>query len=108
MPRAVTETAIARKIEIGSVKDLPGLITDIYGSMAQVIGFEFDVMPVREFRFYRQILSPKKCTDASLLILNMRMIKSKWEIAQMKKTARVPATVYEYVKHVDRDQRIPC
>lgn len=98
MPRAEIETSIVRKIEIDSVKDLPGLITGIYGSMAQVIGFELDVMPVREFRFYRQILGPEKCTDASFLILNIRMIKSQWEIAQIKKTARVSATVFDYIK----------
>ncbi|GAB6191167.1 M24 family metallopeptidase [Desulfocastanea catecholica] len=98
MPRAEMETAIARKIEISSVKELPGLITDIYGSIAQVIGFELDVMPVKEFRFYRQVLGPKKCTDASSMILNLRMLKSQWEIAQMKKTARISAAVFNYIK----------
>ncbi|AOY59264.1 MULTISPECIES: M24 family metallopeptidase [Desulfococcus] len=100
MPRAEVESAIARKIEINSVRNLPGLISDIYGGTAKQIGFELDVMPVNEFRFYRKILGPEKCADASLLILNTRMVKSRWEIAQMKKTTRLSAAVFNYIRTV--------
>lgn len=98
MPRAEMEAGIARRIEIRSVRDLPGRITDIYGAMANVLGFELDVMPVKEFRFYRDLLDPGDCVDASFLILDLRKIKSPWEIDRMKQTARVSAAVFDYIR----------
>jgi len=98
MPRAAAESAIRHKVRIRSVKEVPGLISDVCGNPPDVLGFEFDVMPVREFRFYRQLLSPGKCVDGSPLIHKTRMIKSMWEIARMEETAALSKKVFEYIR----------
>jgi Xaa-Pro aminopeptidase len=99
MPRALGESSVRRIIEIKSVKDLPLRISDVYGKLPGSIGFEFDVMPVREFNFYRQLFPDTDCVDASPLIHKVRMIKSDWEIRQMEKTAELSAETFEYIRN---------
>ena len=55
-PRARQESPIEHILSIDSVKAIPERIQDILGSLPEVIGFELDVMPVREFRFYQSLL----------------------------------------------------
>jgi Xaa-Pro aminopeptidase len=98
MPRAEAESALEHKVRIRSVKEVPHLIADLYGKPPDVLGFEFDVMPVREFYFYRQLLSPGTCVDGSPLIHNIRMIKSTWELACMEQTAALSGRVFEYIR----------
>ena len=54
-----------------------------------MLGFEFDVLPVKTFNFYRRIFPAEAFVDGSPLILNARMIKSSWEIEQMTKAAEL-------------------
>ncbi|WP_300456035.1 Xaa-Pro peptidase family protein [Desulfobacula sp.] len=98
MPRAEAESPIEKKIKIGSVKELPGLIVDIYGKLPDVIGFEWDVMPVREFYYFQTLLAPKHCMDCSSLILGVRMIKSDWEIECMAQTAELSHKIFNYIQ----------
>jgi len=98
MPRAERESAIRQKVEIRSVKDVPGLIVDFFGKPPDVLGFEFDVIPVREFNFYRRLLNPGQCVDGSGLIHKVRMIKSRWDIACMAQTAELSRKVFEYIQ----------
>ncbi len=100
MPRAQEESPIRQKIQINSVRQLPGLITDIYGKLPDVMGFEWDVMPVREFNYLKELLNPKKYVDGSSLILKTRMIKSNWEITQMEQTAQISSKVFQYIPTV--------
>ena len=97
-PRAARESAIGRKVELDSVRGLPGRIADIYGKMPAVLGFEFDVLPVREFRFYRELLRPETCVDGSGLIHRVRAIKSAWDIAQLEQAAQLSRRVFEFVR----------
>ena len=98
MPRAREESSIQNIMEIQSIKDIPGMIIDFYGNIPKVLGFEFDVLPVKDFNVYRSILSAQECVDASPLILKVRMIKSDWEIAQMKRTAELSRKTFEYIR----------
>lgn len=99
MPRAQEESSVRQIIEIKSVKQVPEHISDIYGGLPRTIGFEFDVMPVREFNFYRQLFPAGNCVDASPMIHKVRMIKSDWEIRQMEKTAELSAETFEYIRN---------
>ncbi len=102
MPRAEKESSISQIIEIKSVKEIPGLIVKYHGKIAEVIGFELDVMPVNEFDFYKKLLLCEKYQDGSGLILSQRMIKSDWEIEQMKNTAAISHKVFDYIKKTIR------
>jgi len=89
-------------VEIRSPKEVPGRIADFYGGLPRTIGFEWDVMPVNEFAFYQSLFPEQRCVDGSPLILKTRMIKSRWEILQMEKTARISAKTFEYIRNTIR------
>jgi Xaa-Pro dipeptidase len=54
-PRAVAESPIKNILEIKSIKEVPDIIAGAFGRMPRVIGFEMDVIPVREFHFYQNL-----------------------------------------------------
>jgi len=102
MPRARLESSIANMLEIRSPKELPRRIADFYGRLPRAIGFEWDVMPVKEFTFYQGLFPEQGCVDGSPLILRTRMIKSRWELVQMEKTAWISARTFEYIRNTIR------
>jgi Xaa-Pro dipeptidase len=102
MPRARQESAIGDMVEIRSPKEVPGRIADFYGRLPRTLGFEWDVMPVNDFAFYRSLFPEQDCVDGSRLILKARMIKSWWEILQMERTARISCKTFEYIRETIR------
>ena len=98
MPRARQESSIRDMVEIRSPKEVPGRIADFYGRLPRTLGFEWDVVPVNEFAFYRRLFPKQNCVDGSPLILEARMIKSPREIAQMERTARISCRTFEYIR----------
>jgi Xaa-Pro dipeptidase len=98
LARARQESALDHIVEIDSVKAVPGLIADACGRPPARIGFELDVLPVNEFRFYRELFKPKDCVDASALILKVRSIKSAWEVAQLEETAEMTRLTFDYMR----------
>jgi Xaa-Pro dipeptidase len=62
------------------------------------LGFEFDVLPVRDFDLYKNLFSGHECVDGSNFILQTRMIKTDWEILQMEKAAELAEKTFEYMK----------
>ena len=99
MPRAWQESSIENIIEIKSAKEVPGRIIEFYGQLPETLGFELDVIPVKEFEFYRELFPKQDCVDGSPLILEARMIKSPWEIKQMEKTAQLSSQTFEYIRN---------
>ena len=102
LPRAREESSIKNIIEVISIKEVPGLISDFYGKPPGTIGFEFDVLPVRDFNFYKTLFDVVKFVDGSHLIHKVRMIKSDWEIEQIEKTAELSKKTFEYMKSAIR------
>ena len=98
LPRALQESSVEDIRKIDSIRDIPALIAENYGQMPQVLGFELDVLPVNDFRFYRGLFNVRKCVDGSPHILKVRRIKSDWEIAQMENTAGMTAKTFEYMR----------
>ncbi|MBN2124846.1 MAG: aminopeptidase P family protein [Deltaproteobacteria bacterium] len=98
LPRARRESPLKNIVEIRSVRDIPSLIADAYGALPGTMGFEWDVMPVREFQFYRTLFQGTKCVDGSSHILDVRMIKSEWEVRQMENTAELSRLTFQYMK----------
>ncbi|MGD9031472.1 MAG: Xaa-Pro peptidase family protein [Desulfobacteraceae bacterium] len=98
MPRAQRESALDHIVEIGSINEVPGLISDFFGKLPRALGFEFDVLPVRDFNFYRRLFPVNDYADGSPLIHKTRMIKSPWEIEQMDRTAALSRKTFDYIK----------
>ena len=102
LPRAKKESPLKQILEIDSLKEIPGLITDYYGRLPRTMGLEFDVLPVKHFHFYRTLFPVREFVDASPHILKARMIKSAWEIEQMEKTAALSRDTFAYAKETIR------
>ena len=99
MPRAGRESSIGNRVEINSPKEVPERIVEFYGQLPETLSFELDVVPVKEFEFYRGLFPRQNCVDGSPLILETRMIKSPWEIEQMEKTAQLSSQTFEYIRN---------
>jgi len=102
MPRAQKESPIENIVEIKSINEVPGLLSDFFGKLPRRLGFELDVLPVRDFHFYRSLFPVEEYVDGSLLIHKIRMIKSHWEIVQMEKTAELSRKTFEYMRRAIR------
>lgn len=102
MPRAREESPLKNLVEIKSIKEVPTLISDFYGGLPEVLGFELDVIPVLEFNFYRSLFPAQKCVDGSSLILGTRINKSGWEIDRLGETAELSTKIFEYAKEAIR------
>ena len=100
LPRAKKESSVPNIIKIESIKEIPGLITDYYGYMPDQLGFELDVVPVNDFKFYQSLFQAKKYLDGSPHILDVRRIKSDWEIDQMQNTAEMSRKTYQYMQEI--------
>ena len=53
LPRAQKESPLKNIIGINSIRDVPGLVRDYYGHTFNTLSFEFDVLPVRDFEYYK-------------------------------------------------------
>jgi Xaa-Pro aminopeptidase len=102
MPRARRESPIRDVVEIESIREVPSLISDLFGKLPRVLAFEFDVIPVQDFRFFRTLFPEQECVDGSPLIRKVRMVKSNWEIQQIERTAELSKKTFEYMKTVIR------
>ena len=98
LPRAQKESPLKNIIGINSIRDVPGLVRDYYGHTFNTLSFEFDVLPVRDFEYYKTLFSASGYVDGSDIILQTRTIKSPWEIEQMEKTAALADKTFEYIR----------
>jgi Xaa-Pro aminopeptidase len=100
LPRARKESSLHHVIPIVSVQDLPARIIDHYGRLPTKMALEYDVLPVKDFQFYRQLFNECDMTDGSELILEVRKTKSRWEIDQIEQTAEMSARTFDYMEKV--------
>ncbi len=97
LPRVQNETCLKAIEPIHSIKDIPKLIGDRF-KKNYCCGIAFDVVPVKDFQFYQSLFKQLNFLDASQAIETCRMIKSAWEIRQMKKAAGVSKKTFAFME----------
>jgi Xaa-Pro dipeptidase len=100
MPRAKLESSIKDMFDMRSAREIPSVIKDFSGRLPETLGLEFDVLPVKDFNFYKTVFHAKEYVDGSHLIMETRMIKSPWEIEQLEKTAEISAKTFDYMRTI--------
>lgn len=100
--RARMESGLREVLAFGSMKDIPGILSDYGYPEPKRIGLELDVLPVNFFERYRKIYPNAQYCDATPLIRRVRMIKSHYEIHLMKDAADQVDRVYRRAKDVIR------
>ncbi len=98
LPRARRESALKHIVAIDSVRQIPQLVRRICGRLPRTLAFELDVLPVNDYRFYRDLFAPRSVMDGSPLILKQRRIKSDWEIERMEETAAMTRSTFDYMR----------
>ncbi len=102
LPRAIEESPLANILPIDALAALPGLLKTHYGSLPGPIGLEFDVLPVKTYRYLEPLFPGQDFTDVSSLIHRTRMIKSPWEIKQLELTAALSGRIFGYIESAIR------
>jgi Xaa-Pro dipeptidase len=64
------------------------------------IGLEWDVLPVSQFRQLEKMFPQSEFVDISKAIKQVRMIKSPYEIDQLRHSAKILDGVFEYAKRI--------
>jgi Xaa-Pro aminopeptidase len=80
----------------------PKAISDILKKLGGLnrIGLEGDVLPVNQFKQLERIFPQSEFVDFSKTIRQVRMIKSPYEINQLKRSAQILDGVFEFAKGV--------
>ncbi len=99
-PRARKESPLNQVWPMQSIRDIPNLVTKHHGQQLRIIGLEFDVMPVSEFRFFEKLFPSQKLVDLSSIILDIRKLKSTWDIKQMERAAEMSALTFDYMGQI--------
>ncbi|HWJ02645.1 MAG TPA: Xaa-Pro peptidase family protein [Verrucomicrobiae bacterium] len=80
--RASEESPLQTIVQLNSFKDLIQYLVDV-----KVLGMELDVLPVNLFERYRALAPASKIVDVSGLIKQIRIVKSPFELAQLRQAA---------------------
>jgi Xaa-Pro aminopeptidase len=100
LPRAKAESSLEKIIGIRSVKEIPQHAIAHTGRLPSVLACELDVLPVNDYRFYENLFQHPRIVDGSAMVLNVRQIKSSWEIRQMQITAEMTRSTFDYMRTV--------
>jgi Xaa-Pro aminopeptidase len=73
------------------------------GILQGVAGFEFDVLPVTVFDRLKRVTGIHRYADASSLIKEVRVVKSAFELEQMRKSAEILSRVFTKARQIIRD-----
>jgi Xaa-Pro aminopeptidase len=99
-PRARKESPLDQVRAIQSIREIPNLLTQYHSQQPKILGLEFDVMPVAEYHFFQKLFPSQKLVDLSSIILDIRKLKSTWDIKQMEQTAEMSALTFDYMRQV--------
>ena len=103
LERAKEESKLDNIVPFRSYREIPDIAQNYGISDMARIGLELDVMPVSIFRKLEGIFSNKEIVDASKYIKKIRMEKSEYELAQMRKAGEILAEAMEAVPNLLKD-----
>ncbi|MHB1654224.1 MAG: M24 family metallopeptidase [Desulfitobacteriaceae bacterium] len=87
-------------IPLTGLSKLPELIQGTGLPLPEIIGLEFDVLPVALYERYRRLFPGAVFKDVSLAIRRQRAVKSGWEIERLEEAAEIYPEVLEFAKTV--------
>lgn len=105
LQRAESQSPIRPIHPMVSVKEVPAAVFEACGhDSVKRIGMELDVLPTSTFFFYDEKLFPKQqIVDVGVMIRQIRMIKSPWEIEMMRRAAGISQAVADAVPKLLRE-----
>ncbi|NIO03783.1 MAG: M24 family metallopeptidase [Proteobacteria bacterium] len=101
--RARRESKLKTVLPLKAVSDIPSLLRDNGCSEITRLGLELDVIPANLYVRLRELFPQAEWVDVSSEIRETRMIKSPFEIQQMKRAAAICAETMANAQRVIRE-----
>jgi Xaa-Pro dipeptidase len=89
--RAREESSLERIAPLASLRDLPAAILEMDVSLPQTLGLELDILPAQTYLQIEKLFPSAHLLDFSVQLRRCRMIKSAWEIENLRQAARMTA-----------------
>lgn len=102
LPRAALDSPLPVLVGLDSIREIPKLVVERGCPAPDVMGMTWDVMPVREFDFFRGLFASRANVDVSDLVRGLRSIKSPWENEQISLSSRVCEMTLEHLRSIVR------
>lgn len=87
--RARVESALGRVVPLGSPRQMPRILQEHGCTLPKRLGLELDILPTNLYLGYREIFAGAELKDASPLIRRVRAVKSAYELAAMRRAAKI-------------------
>ena len=100
LARAREESALANVVPLTSIKKLPDIIAGAGLEVPRSLGLEIDVLPAANYLFYQQIFINTRLMDVSVLIRQVRQVKSDYEIDLLRTSGRKMNEVYQRIPEI--------
>ena len=91
-------SGLAKVEELENPRELPARLLKAGLTNLSVVGLEMDVLPAAQYLRYGKLFPTCKWADASALIRDIRMIKSEWELRQLRNAWPMVQAVFETMK----------
>ncbi len=100
LERAQGDSPLADIQGLHSMRQLQGHIEELCGPPPWRLGMELDVLPAASLAFYEKLLESASFTDASPAIMDLRSVKSDWELDRIRDAAALTDAVYRELPQV--------
>jgi Xaa-Pro dipeptidase len=97
LERASQDSSLRQILPLNSLSQVPQYIKENGNSEPKSLGLEMDILPVKMYQAYQRLFPHAEMVDISSLIRWTRMIKSDYEISQIRAAARITDRMYEQV-----------
>jgi Xaa-Pro aminopeptidase len=94
LDRARAESPLDGILELTSFNELPGRLRESLGPDPATLGMELDILPVNLFQRYQALWPRTRFVDVSPLVMELRAVKSEYEIQCMRRAGELADRVY--------------
>ena len=101
--RAKRETAVIDVEPLSNLRQLPDKVAERLGYQPSSLGFELDVLPTSNYKYYKKLFPNAECVDISTIIRQQRMVKDNEEVRLIRKAGQVQDEVYQILAGLIRE-----
>jgi len=97
LERASKDSPLKQILPLNSLSQIPQYIKENGKGEPRTLGLEMDILPVKTYQVYQGLFPHAEMVDISSLLRETRMIKSDYEVSQIRAAARITDRMYEQV-----------
>ena len=95
--RAREESSLEKIVPLTSLRDLPATLMEMDIPLPQTLGLELDILPALTYLQIEKLFPAARLLDFSIQLRRCRMIKSAWEIENLRQAAGMTADLVQAV-----------